>query len=61
MTSKISHGSKAHTMKALVSLSKYLGRYDHWLDILKKYQLKWVESNKLVKIFKSTFDSEING
>ena len=36
----LSHGSKVHTMKALASLSKYLGKYDQWLDIVKKYQLK---------------------
>ncbi len=34
---KLSHGSKTHTMKALASLSKFLGKYDQWLDIIRKY------------------------
>jgi len=28
-------------MKSLSSLSKYLGVYDKWLDLIKRYQLKW--------------------
>jgi hypothetical protein len=48
-------------MKALASLSKFVGKYDQWLDIIKKYQLKWAESNKSIKVFKSIFDSESNG
>ncbi len=39
--SKLSPGVKAQAMKALASLSKYLGRYDDWLDIIKRHQLKW--------------------
>jgi hypothetical protein len=58
---KLSHGAKPHAMKALVFLSKFLGKYDLWLDIIKKYQLKWFESNKSIKVFKSIFDSESNG
>jgi intergrase/recombinase len=58
---KLSHGSKTHAMKALASLSKFLGKYDLWLDIIKKYQLKWAEGNKSMKVFKSIFDSESNG
>jgi hypothetical protein len=58
---KLSHGSKAHTMKDLASLSKFLGKYDQWMDILKKYQIKWTESDKSIKVFKSIFDSESNG
>ena len=57
---KMSHGSKVHAMKALASLSKFLGKYDQWLDIVKKYQLKWAEDNKSIKVFKSIFDSESN-
>ena len=38
---KLSHGSKVHTMKALASLSKFSGRYDEWLEIVKRHQLKW--------------------
>ncbi|MBA3749609.1 MAG: hypothetical protein H0X03_01695 [Nitrosopumilus sp.] len=48
-------------MKALSSLSKYLGRYDDWLEIVKKYQLKWSSGGKSFKVFKSIFDSESQG
>jgi len=56
-----SHGSKVHTMKALASLSKFLGKYDVWLDIIKKYQLKWAKPNKSVDVFKSIVDSQSQG
>jgi hypothetical protein len=49
----LTHGSKVHTMKALASLSKYLGRYDEWLGIVKKYQLKWSKPGKSLDVFKS--------
>ncbi len=55
---KLSHGSKVHTMKALASLSKYFGKYDQWLDIVKKYQLKWSKPDKSLNVFKSILDSE---
>ncbi len=55
---KLSHGAKVHTMKALASLSKFFGRYDQWLEIIKKYQLKWSKPDNSVKVFKSIFESE---
>ena len=58
---KLSHGSKVHTMKALASLSKFLGRYDEWLDIVKRHQLKWSKPDSSAKAFKSIFDSEGDG
>jgi hypothetical protein len=58
---QLSHGAKTHTMKALASLAKFLGKYDLWLDIIKKYQIKWAESDKSIKVFKSIFYSENNG
>ena len=57
----LTHGSKVHTMKALASLSKFLGRYDEWLDIVKKYQLKWSKPDKSVNVFKSILDSQSQG
>ena len=32
-------------MKALAALSKFLGLYDRWKLMLKKYSLKWAERN----------------
>lgn len=55
---KLSHGSKVHSMKALASLSKYLGKYDQWLDIVKRFQLKWSKPDKSISIFKSIINRE---
>jgi hypothetical protein len=33
--------TRQHAIKSLSSLSKYLGVYDKWLDLIKRYQLKW--------------------
>ena len=54
----LSHGYKVHTMKALASLSKYLGRYDEWLDIVNKYKLKWSKPDKSINVFKSIIQSQ---
>src|SRR4051812_26568574 len=37
----VSIETRQHAMKALASLSKYLGLYDKWQEIKKRYQLKW--------------------
>jgi hypothetical protein len=57
----LSHGSKVHTMKALASLSKFLGKYDIWLEIVKKHQLKWSKSDKSLKVFRSIIESQNQG
>ena len=43
----LSNDKRIHVMKALVSLSKYLGCYDKWNDIREKYQLKWSNEDSL--------------
>ncbi len=37
----VSAETRQHAMKSLASLSKYMGIYDRWHDIIRKYQLKW--------------------
>ena len=37
----LSNDNRTHAMKALATLSKYLGWYDLWKDIVQRYQLKW--------------------
>ncbi len=46
----LSYNPKTLTMKTLTSLSKFLGKYDQWLEIIKMYQLKWAESNKSIRV-----------
>lgn len=59
---KLTPDVKSHSMKALASLSKFLGSYDKWLEIIKRYPLKWSSaSNSSMKTFKSIFDSESQG
>jgi hypothetical protein len=42
-------------MKSLASLSKYLGVYDKWQEIKKRYQLKWSQQSGY-----STFEKIFN-
>ena len=42
-------------MKALSSLPKYLGMYDKWEEIVKRFQLKWADSNKTIQVVKEIF------
>ena len=39
-------------MKALAALSKYLGCYDLWKDIIERYQLKW-SNEDAVQVFQN--------
>ena len=51
----VSPETRQHAMKSLASLSKYMGIYDRWLDIIRKYQLKWPKKEGL-----SVFDEIFN-
>ena len=42
-------------MKALAALSKYLGCYDLWKDIIERYQLKW-SNEDAVQVFQNMTD-----
>jgi hypothetical protein len=53
---KASNGCRVHTMRALSSLSKFLGCYDEWMRTVKKYQLKWKNGNyNSLNTFKNIF------
>ncbi|MDQ3083660.1 MAG: hypothetical protein M3Q77_02465 [Thermoproteota archaeon] len=56
----LSHDKKSHVMKAVASLAKFTGRYDIWLDIIRRFQLKWSNGNKGIKVFNSIFQNEGN-
>ena len=51
----VSPETRQHAMKSLASLSKYMGIYDRWHDIIRKYQLKWPKKEGL-----SVFDEIFN-
>lgn len=46
-------------MRALSTLSKYVGCYDEWMKIVKRYQLKWKNENYIsLNTFKNLFGIE---
>ncbi len=51
----VSPETRQHAMKSLASLSKYMGIYDRWHGIIRKYQLKWPKKEGL-----SVFDEIFN-
>jgi intergrase/recombinase len=56
---KVSNGCRVHAMRALSTLSKYTGRYEDWMKIIKKYQLKWKnEDYNSLNTFKNIFGIE---
>jgi hypothetical protein len=42
----LSFDKRTHVMKALATLSKFLGCYDRWKKIVEKYQLRWTDNSK---------------
>ncbi|MBA3978124.1 MAG: hypothetical protein H0X50_08050 [Nitrosopumilus sp.] len=46
-------------MKSLASFSKFIGKYDDWLEIIRKYHFKWSNGNKN-KVFNAIFQNEGN-
>ncbi|HET6588727.1 MAG TPA: hypothetical protein VFG45_01030 [Candidatus Nitrosocosmicus sp.] len=47
---------KTYVMKALAALSKFMGIYDDWLEIIKRYNLKWSNGNRSLTTFKQIFE-----
>lgn len=55
----LSDEKRKHAMKALATLSKYVGYYNQWKDIRERYQLKWSIGDSL-QAFNDIFNSEKN-
>jgi hypothetical protein len=43
----LSHRNKHHAMSALANYAKYTGRYDQFLSIRQRYNLKWSKGGSL--------------
>ncbi len=56
---KLCSDVKLHVMKSLASFSKFIGKYDDWLEIIRKYHFKWSNGNKN-KVFNAIFQNEGN-
>jgi hypothetical protein len=55
----LSNEERKHAMKALATLSKYVGCYNQWKDIRERYQLKWPIGDSL-QAFNDISNSEKN-
>jgi hypothetical protein len=51
----LSKETRSHAMTSLSSLAKYQGMYDIWLELIKRFQLKW-EQRDSIDTFKRIFD-----
>jgi hypothetical protein len=46
-------------MEALSAYSKYVGCYDKWQDIRKRYSLHWTNGNESITALQRFFDSNL--
>jgi len=53
----LSNDKRIHAMKALAALSKYLGCYDLWKDIIERYQLKW-SNEDAIQVFQNITNTD---
>ncbi|HEX6281291.1 MAG TPA: integrase [Nitrososphaera sp.] len=56
----LSPRNKQHAMTALAALSKYTGRYDLFLKIKERYNLKWTSGKESLQTFERFFNDELN-
>ena len=54
----LSPRNRHHAMTALANLAKYKGRYDRWLEIRRRYNLKWSQGDSL-QVFVCFFNQDL--
>lgn len=47
---------RIHAMKALSNLAKFMGKYDVWLQLRQRYNLKWSTGTEKLDAFERFFD-----
>ncbi len=52
--------NRQHAMSALASLSKFQGRYDQWLQIRQRYNLKWSAGNESLQAMERFFNPQMS-
>ena len=57
----LTSSNRMTAMKALASLSKFLGCYEHWQELKKQYDLKWTDPDASLKAFEAIAGDEHNG
>ena len=50
---------RRHVMEALTALSKYLGFYDRWQEMRKRYQLHWTSGDESIKSLERFFNPDL--
>jgi hypothetical protein len=50
---------RRHAMESLTSLSKYLGCYDTWQEIRKRYQLHWTSGDESIRSLERFFNPDL--
>ena len=55
----VSPETRQHAMKSLASLSKFMGTYDRWQTLIKKFQLKWPKKEAYA-VFNDIFNDSID-
>ena len=53
----LSPDKRNHVMKALANLSKFMGCYDIWRNLIERYELKW-SSNDSFRVFQQITNSQ---
>jgi hypothetical protein len=56
----LSPRNQQHAMTPLAALSKYTGRYDQFLKIRQRYNLKWTSGKESLQTFEGFFNDELN-
>ena len=54
----MSKDKRSHIMKSLASMSKYLGIYDEWKNIVTRFHLKWSSGFNGLEVFKRIIEPE---
>jgi hypothetical protein len=51
---------RIHAMKALSNLAKFTGKYDVWLQLRQRCNLKWTSGNESLQSFERFFNDELS-
>jgi integrase len=56
----LSPRNKHHAMNALANLARFTGRYDEWLRLRQRYNMKWSKGYDSIQSFERFFDDGLN-
>jgi hypothetical protein len=47
-------------MNTLANLAEFSGRYDYWMQIRQRFNLKWTSGNESLQSFEPFFNDDLN-